>query len=105
MGSVDCAAYMVKELPDRVYVSIPADDPRFAAMRAMLAAVTQRGKNSPVPRMLGEWALLGFLFSTGRIPPGASEMPWSQPTMPTDTTDMGADQRRVAQAAEAFDFE
>ncbi|NTU80645.1 MAG: hypothetical protein HGA45_14920 [Chloroflexales bacterium] len=55
------------ELSDRYYASVPADDPRFAELREVLAAVKQTGRHSPASRMLGEWALLGFLLTTGRI--------------------------------------
>lgn len=60
------------ELGDRYYASIPADDPRFAALREALAAARTSGRHSPAARMLGEWALLGFLLSTGRLTAGAA---------------------------------
>lgn len=46
---------------------MPADDPRFGELREVLAVVKQTGRNSPAACMLGEWALLGFLLTTGRI--------------------------------------
>ena len=55
------------DLSDRYYASIPADDPRFSELREVLASVKQQGRHSPASRMLGEWALLGFLLTTGRI--------------------------------------
>ncbi len=55
------------DLSDRYYASVPADDPRFAELREVLAAVKQTGRHSPASRMLGEWALLGFLLTTGRL--------------------------------------
>lgn len=59
---------MIKaDFPDRYYASVPADDPRFGELREVLAAVKQTGRHSPAARMLGEWALLGFLLTTGRI--------------------------------------
>lgn len=54
-------------LRDRVEASIPADDPRFTDLRRTLESVRVRGKNSPSGRMLGEWALLGYLLTTGRL--------------------------------------
>ncbi|MEN9938816.1 MAG: hypothetical protein RLZZ387_5395 [Chloroflexota bacterium] len=56
-----------RDFPDRYNASIPADDPRFAELRAVLATVRQNGRHSPAARMLGEWALLGFLLTTGRL--------------------------------------
>jgi hypothetical protein len=58
---------MKADFPDRYYASVPADDPRFGELREVLAAVKQTGRHSPAARMLGEWALLGFLVTTGRI--------------------------------------
>lgn len=53
---------------ERIYITIPSDDPRFAEMREVLEHLKARGRRSPVPRMLAEWALLGFLLMTGQIP-------------------------------------
>lgn len=55
--------------------SLPAHDPRFATMLAYLRGVRVTGRGSPVPRMLGEWALLGFLLQTGQISVGSGETP------------------------------
>lgn len=64
------------DLSDRYYASIPADDPRFTELREVLASVKQQGRHSPASRMLGEWALLGFLLTTGRIAiAGAVDIP------------------------------
>lgn len=52
--------------------SLPAHDPRFATMLAYLRGVRVTGRGSPVPRMLGEWALLGFLLQTGQISGGTA---------------------------------
>ena len=52
---------------ERVTLSIPADDPRFDELLAFLETVRATGRQSPVPRMLAEWALLGFLLTTGRL--------------------------------------
>lgn len=54
-------------LPSRLYASVPPDDPRFEDLRELLSAVKGKGKSSPAARMLGEWALLGFLLTTGRL--------------------------------------
>lgn len=52
---------------DRIEASLPTDDPRFTELRAALSQASVRGRNSPAARMLGEWALLGFLLTTGKI--------------------------------------
>ena len=56
------------DLPERLYASLPAEDPRFTELRALLATVSRSGRTSPVPRILGEWALLGFLMQSGKLP-------------------------------------
>ncbi|NNJ10604.1 hypothetical protein EKD04_009710 [Chloroflexales bacterium ZM16-3] len=55
--------------------SLPANDPRFEAMLTYLRGVRVTGRGSPVPRMLGEWALLGFLLQTGQMALGSGEAP------------------------------
>lgn len=55
------------EVPARLYASLPPEDPRFAELRAFLSSVKRTGKASPTARILGEWALLGFLLTTGRL--------------------------------------
>lgn len=55
------------QIPARLYASLPPEDPRFTEMRTLLQSVKRAGKASPTARMLGEWALLGFLLTTGRI--------------------------------------
>lgn len=52
------------------YASLPLDDPRFDELRTFLASVKKRGRYSPTRRILGEYALLGFLLTTGRLPAG-----------------------------------
>ena len=94
-----------KALSDRLYASLPADDPRFTEMREVLSAVIQRGKGSPAARMLGEWALLGYLLSTGKL--GSGE--WSQasllPTTLPNPQDVLAVKQQVEAAAQAWDFD
>lgn len=51
----------------RWVASLPDDDPRFAELLAYLEATRGTGRYSPAPRMLGEWALLGFLLQSGKI--------------------------------------
>ena len=48
-----------------IRVRIPANDPRFAAMRNELRAAQSRGRGSRCPRMLAEWALIGRMLMTG----------------------------------------
>lgn len=94
-----------KTLPDRLYASLPSDDPRFTELRQVLAAVIQPGKGSPAARMLGEWALLGYLLTTGKL----AGDPWSHgATLPTDLPDpeeVLAITRQVEGAAQAWDFD
>jgi hypothetical protein len=56
-----------KVLPERLWASLPADDPRYTELRALLISIQRRGKHSPVARMLGEYALLGFLMASGKL--------------------------------------
>ena len=70
------------ELPARLYASLPPDDPRFAELRAFLSSVKRTGKSSPTARILGEWALLGFLLTTGQL---------SLPTSGADAVALPAD--------------
>jgi hypothetical protein len=53
--------------PERFWASLPANDPRFQALRHELITAQGRGKQSPVARMLGEYALLGYLLTKGQI--------------------------------------
>lgn len=56
---------------DRWVASIPTDDPRFAALLTVLRSARGRGRYSPAPRMLAEWALLGYLLVSGKIAIGS----------------------------------
>ena len=58
---------MGRELPERLDASLPADDPRFTGLRTEVAALVQRGRGSPVARLLGEYALLGWQLTHGYI--------------------------------------
>ena len=47
-----------------IKVRLPRRDPRFAALLAQLdSAAGRRGRGSPLPRMLMEYALAGFLLT------------------------------------------
>ena len=94
-----------RTLPDRLYASIPHDDPRFTDMRQVLAAVMQRGKGSPVARMLGEWALLGYLLTSGKLGTGELGQTLSLPTDLPNPQEVLALTRQVEAAAQAWDFE
>lgn len=59
---------MASYQPDQWPASIPADDPRFAALRQQLDKVSA----ATAERMLGEYALIGFMLSTGVIGVGAA---------------------------------
>lgn len=56
----------------RWLASLPDDDPRFAEMLAYLEATRTTGRYSPAPRMIGEWALLGFLLQSGKLALGGA---------------------------------
>lgn len=60
----------IPELAERVYASLPSADERFTDMRAFLARHMHAGSKSPTARILGEWALLGYLFQSGKIGAG-----------------------------------
>ncbi|PDW05029.1 hypothetical protein [Candidatus Viridilinea mediisalina] len=97
---------MKPDFPDRYYASVPADDPRFGELREVLAAVKQTGRHSPAARMLGEWALLGFLITTGRLgtpDPHAAAAP-SADDLPDPRAVLTA-KRQLAAAAQLGDFE
>lgn len=66
-------------LAERLYASLPSDDPRFTELRDYLAAIKTTGQGSPIPRILGEWALLGFLLQTGKI--GTGQLPTAMPNL------------------------
>jgi len=98
---------MKADFPDRYYASVPADDPRFGELREVLAAVKQTGRHSPAARMLGEWALLGFLLSTGRL--SISESAGAMPILPNELPDprelLAAKRQLEAAAAQLGDFD
>lgn len=95
------------DLSDRYYASIPADDPRFTELREVLASVKQHGRHSPASRMLGEWALLGFLLITGRM--SISVGSGAAPTLPGELPDprelLTAKHQLETAAAQLGDFE
>jgi hypothetical protein len=62
---------MPSTISDRLYASLPANDPRFTELRAFLAPAVQSDAPDPTERILGEYALLGFLLTTGRLNLGA----------------------------------
>jgi hypothetical protein len=93
-------AMSTRDLSDRYYASVPADDPRFAELREVLVAVRQTGRHSPASRMLGEWALLGFLLSMGRISiSGPSSVPFALPGDLPDLRELLAAKRQLEAAA------
>jgi hypothetical protein len=74
-------------------------------MREVLAAVMQRGKGSPAARMLGEWALLGYLLSTGKLGNGEwNHAPMLSTTLP-DPQQVLAVKQQAEAAAHAWDFD
>jgi hypothetical protein len=92
-------------LSDRLYASLPSDDPRFAEMREVLSAVKQRGRASPTARMLGEWALLGYLLTNGKLGTGNLGPALSLPADLPDPDEVLAIKRQVEAAAQAWDFD
>jgi hypothetical protein len=51
----------------RLQITIPEKDPRFDELRAVLEQAREQGRGNPASRMLLEWALMGFLFTHGRL--------------------------------------
>lgn len=96
-----------RDFPDRYNASIPADDPRFAELRAVLATVRQNGRHSPATRMLGEWALLGFLLTTRRlrIGDGAALLEHGPDDLPDPREVLAARQHVEVAAAQLGGFE
>lgn len=92
-------------LSDRLYASLPRDDPRFAEMREVLAAVKQRGKASPTARMLGEWALLGYLLTSGKFGTGEYGPALPMSAGLPDLQEVLAIKQQVEAAAQAWDFD
>lgn len=95
------------DLSDRYYASIPADDPRFTVLRDVLASVKQVGRHSPASRMLGEWALLGFLLTTGQIHLGGpgSPAPSLSADLPNASEILAARRELEAAAAQIGGFD
>lgn len=59
-------------LPERVMVTLPADNPLYDDLRAFLAPLRGRGSNSPLPGVLAQLCLLGFQVYSGKLTvPGA----------------------------------
>jgi hypothetical protein len=94
-----------KTLPDRLYASLPSDDPRFTELRQVIAAVIQPGKGSPAARMLGEWALLGYLMTTGKLTGDRVGAGMALPADLPDPEAVLAMTQQVTAAAQAWDFE
>lgn len=55
------------ELPDRMLVSLPADNPIYADLRAFLGQLPRRGAGSQVPAVLAHFVVLGFDLYRGKI--------------------------------------
>lgn len=84
-------------------VSLPDADPRFADMLAYLRGVRVAGRGSPVPRMLGEWALLGYLLQSGTLTLRADAN--LTPTGDADLAEGQAAARQLTEQAANFDFD
>jgi|GEM_PF-2424121 len=89
---------------DRFWCSLPSHDPRFADLRASLIATKQDGRYSPIARMLGEYALLGYLLTSGKLPLGAATPATPAAAEPLDLDAVQA-QRHLDQALAGLDFE
>jgi hypothetical protein len=90
-------------LPDRVHASIPANDPRFAGLRAELAEAQSRGSGSPIPRMVGEYAKIGWLFLHGKLG-GPSEAPDLAALGIADQAERERQRQEIAAATSGLDF-
>jgi hypothetical protein len=86
-------------IPPRLYASLPPDDPRFAELRAFLSSVKRTGKASPTARILGEWALLGFLLTTGRLSLAGELPPLALPADLPNPNELLQAQRELEAAA------
>jgi hypothetical protein len=92
--------------PERFWCSLPSNDPRFADLRALLVTTKQDGRYSPVARMLGEYALLGYLISTGKLALGATTTGAAPAAAAPDDLDaVQAAQQHLDRALAGLDFE
>jgi len=91
-------------LPERLSASLPRDDPRFDPLLAELEEAMQRGRGSPVPRMLGEYALIGYLFMHGKLGTVSGEAPELEELYVTDRVEQAQQREEIAHAADVFDF-
>ena len=48
-------------------ITVPDDDPRFAALLSVIQSASRPGRGSMVPRMLAEWLLDGYRLYAGAI--------------------------------------
>lgn len=87
------------QMPSRLYASLPPDDLRFTELRAFLSSVKRTGKASPTARILGEWALLGFLLTTGRLSLAGELPPLALPSDLPDPNELLQAQRELEAAA------
>lgn len=92
-------------LPARVYASLPPDDPRFDALRAELEEAAARGRGSPIPRNVGEYALVGYLFTHGAFGAASGEAPDLAALGITDRAEIKRVQNEIAEAAAGFSFD
>jgi hypothetical protein len=74
-------------------------------MREVLLAVKQRGKASPTARMLGEWALIGYLLTSGKFGTGDHGQVLPMPAGLPDPQEVLAIKQQVEAAAQAWDFD
>jgi hypothetical protein len=92
--------------PERFWASMPADDPRFDELRERLIELQGRGRQSPVARMVGEYALLGYLLSTGKLALGATATGAAPAAAAPDDLDaVQAAQQHLDRALAGLDFE
>ncbi len=89
---------------NRYLVNFPEDDPRFDELRTYLNGIKRRGKHSPVPRILSEWVLLGYLFTTGKLNGGNSFHIALSENAPAPKA-MLAEMLAIAEGADQFSFD
>jgi hypothetical protein len=92
-------------LPERCWASLPADDPRYSELRTLLASIQRRGKHSPVARMLGEYALIGFLITTGKLTLAATTEQPALVSVQQQLSEIQSVQEHVSGALAGLDFE
>ena len=81
----------------RLQITIPDNDPRFAELREALNQARAQGRGNPASRMVVEWALMGFLFTHGKL--GFAVPSTSNGTLPSLSSEASTRPGTTARAA------